>query len=173
MDHGRRRPVDQPRQPAEFGHAGAGIGPGGAHQQMVGLVAAQHVVDEVGREADLAPGLALAGMLALDQPADHRHLTEGALEQIRLLDPVDELVLKDVRGQQGPRVGDRLQAVASQGIIVGDEAQWLEAGALHPPGDQHAQRLVRVPALEAVQDHEVAVLVREGLDQQLVGARQQ
>jgi hypothetical protein len=40
-------------------------------------------------------------MLALDQAADHRHLAEGALEQARLLDPVDELVLQDILVEQG------------------------------------------------------------------------
>ena len=70
--------IDQPDQPAELGQARAGIAPGGAEQEVVGLVFAQHVVDEVGREADLAPDLALARVVALDQPADHRHFAERA-----------------------------------------------------------------------------------------------
>ena len=102
MDHGRRRAVDQPDQAAELGHPGAGVVPGGAQQQMLGLVAAQHVVDEVGREADLAARLALARMVALDQPADHRHLAERGLEQVRLLDPVDEFAARGCRARTGP-----------------------------------------------------------------------
>ena len=47
------------------------------------------------------PGLALAGMLALDQPADHRDLAERGLEQVRALDPLDELLLEDVGREQG------------------------------------------------------------------------
>ena len=35
-------------------------------------------------------------------------------------------------------------------IIIGDEAQRLEAGGFHSLGQQHAERLVRVPAFEAV-----------------------
>jgi hypothetical protein len=108
-------------------------------------------------------------MLALDEAADHRDLAERALEEVRLLDPLDELALEDVGGKQWPRVLDRLEAVGGEGIIVGDEAERLQAGVLHPLGDQHAERLVRVPALEAVGAHVVAALAREGLDQQLVG----
>ena len=66
----------------------ARVVPGGLQQQMVGLVAAQHVVDEVGREGDLPARLALARMVALDQPADHRDLAEGALQQVRALRPI-------------------------------------------------------------------------------------
>ena len=66
------------------------------------------------------------------------------------------------------RVGDRLEPVAGERIIVGDEAERLEAGFLHALGEQHSQRLVRVPALEAVGDHEMLALVGKGLDQQLV-----
>ena len=101
MDHGRRRAVDQPDQAAELGHPPPRIVPRRAQQQMLGLVAAQHVVDEVGREADLPPVLRLPGMLALDQPADHRHLAEGASSAgSELLDPVDELLLEDVGREQ-------------------------------------------------------------------------
>ena len=108
MDHGRRRAVDQPDEAAELGHPRAGVVPGGAQQQMLGLVAAQHVVDEVGREADLAPGLALAGMLALDQPADHRHLAEGALEQNGSARPIRRIRCSRMSGENsacGSRIG--------------------------------------------------------------------
>src|SRR3546814_17490390 len=58
------------------------------------------------RESDLLAGLALAGMLALDQTADHRDLAEGALEQVRLPHPIDEFVLEDVgRRSEERRVG--------------------------------------------------------------------
>ena len=118
----RRGALDQPGKAAEFGHPGAGVFPRGLHQQMLGLIFAQHVVDEVGREADLAAGLALARVLALDQPADHRDLAKSALEQLRLFDPLDEFLFEDVGRQQGRGVGDRFQAVDGDGIIVGDEA---------------------------------------------------
>jgi hypothetical protein len=96
MNHGRGRPVDQAHQPAELGQAGPGIVPGGAQQQVIGLIFAEHVIDEVGREADLAPGLAFAGVLALDQPADHGNFAEGAFQEVAALDPFDELTLEDV-----------------------------------------------------------------------------
>ena len=46
---------------ADVEKAGRRILPRGAQQDVVGLVAAQHVVDEVGRDGHLAPGLLLAG----------------------------------------------------------------------------------------------------------------
>ena len=72
--------VDKADEAAEFGR-GARIVPRRPEQQMLGLVAAEHVIDKVGREADLTPRLALPGVLALDQPADHRHLAEGGLSR--------------------------------------------------------------------------------------------
>ena len=44
-------------QPADVEQAGRGIGPRRLQQDVVGLVAAQHVVDEVGRDGDLPAGL--------------------------------------------------------------------------------------------------------------------
>ena len=115
MDHRPRRAVEQAGEPADVGHPRARVGPGGLQQQMVGLVAAQHVVDQVGREGDLPAGLALARMVALDQPADHRHLAEGALQQVRALHPVDELVLEDVGREERGRIrrSDRARSTAS------------------------------------------------------------
>ena len=48
------------------------------------------------------PVLRLPGMLALDQPADHRDLAERGLEQVRAFDPVDELLLEDVGARTAP-----------------------------------------------------------------------
>src|SRR3546814_2090455 len=50
-------------------------------QQVIGLVLLQHIVDEVGRERHLPPGLALARMLALDEARDHRHLAKRSEER--------------------------------------------------------------------------------------------
>src|SRR3546814_13930993 len=61
------------------------------------------------RESDLLAGLALAGMLALDQTADHRDLAEGALEQVRLPHPIDEFVLEDVGRKQARGIGDGIE----------------------------------------------------------------
>ena len=95
MDHRRRGTVNQAGEAAELGHPSAGVLPSRLEEQMLGLIFAQHVVDEVGR-ADLPAALALARMLALDQPADHRDFAECALEQMRLLDPLDELMFEYV-----------------------------------------------------------------------------
>ena len=46
------------------------------------------------------PGLLFAGMLALDEPADHRHLAERGFEQVGAFDPVDEFLLEDVGGEE-------------------------------------------------------------------------
>ena len=57
----------------------------------------------------LPAALALARMLALDQTADHRDFAECALEQMRLLDPLDELMLEYVgRVSRGSSTGSRL-----------------------------------------------------------------
>ena len=104
MDHRFGGAIDQPRKAPKLGHPPARIVPRRAQQQMLGLIFAQHVVDEVGREADLLAGLALAGMLALDQPADHRDFAERALEQMRLFDPFDEFMFEDV-GREQRRAG--------------------------------------------------------------------
>src|SRR5437868_15242433 len=100
---------------------------------MLGLVAAQDVIDEVGREADLASGLALAGVLPLDEAADHRNLAKGSLQQVRTLDPFDEFALQDVGREQRLGVADRFESVAGKAEIDGDKAHWLEACSLHAP----------------------------------------
>ena len=57
------RPLDAREHFGDAAHveeAGRGVGAGGAQQHMVGLVAAQHVVDEVGRDRHLAARFLLA-----------------------------------------------------------------------------------------------------------------
>ena len=135
MDHLVGGALDEAGEAAELGHPRASVVPRGGEQEVLGLVATQHVVDEVGREADLPPGLALAGMLALDEPADDRDLAEGAFEQVRLLDPLDEFMFENVGGEQGRGVDDFLEPVAGERIVVGDEAKRFEPGAFHAAGD--------------------------------------
>lgn len=96
VKHCAARPVEQVGQSPDIGHPRPRIVPRRLEQQMARLVLAQHVVDQVGGKGHLPPGLALAGMLALDQPADHRDLAECAFQKVRLLHPVDELVFEDV-----------------------------------------------------------------------------
>ena len=85
---------------------------------MVGLIAAQHVVDQVGREGDLTARLLLARMLPLDQPADDRNFAEGAFEQRRIFDPVDEFIGQICRREKRGGIADRVQAPDRKGIIA-------------------------------------------------------
>jgi len=59
-----------------------------------------------------------------------------------------------------------------QHVVGGDEAERREAGALHAAGDQHAQRLVGVAALEAVGHQVPASAAGEALHQQVGAAGQ-
>jgi hypothetical protein len=47
-------------------------------------------------------------MVALDQPADHRHLAEGALAAGSSPAPIDELVSR-MSARRGGGIGDRLE----------------------------------------------------------------
>ena len=128
VDHLVGSALDEPGKAAKFRHPRAGVVPSGGEEEVAGVIFAQDVVDEVGREADLAPGLALAGMLALDEPADDRDFAKGAFEQVGLFDPFDEFMFEDVGREQGRGVDDFLEAVAGQRIVVGDEAERFEPG---------------------------------------------
>ncbi len=44
-----------------------GVAPGGFEQDMIGLMAAEHIVDQVGGDGDLAAALFFAGVAAFDQ----------------------------------------------------------------------------------------------------------
>ena len=55
-------------------------------------------------------------------------------------------------------------------VVGGDEAERGVAGALHAPGQEHAEGLVGVAALEAVGDEVPAAVAGEGFHQQVVGA---
>src|SRR3546814_14769631 len=73
---------------------------------MVGLIFLQHVENQVGRKGHLLARLALARMLALDQPADDRDLAERTLQKVRSLDPFDELLGQYLGIEQILGVGD-------------------------------------------------------------------
>ncbi len=63
-------------------------------------MAAQHVIDEVGRNLDLPPGLAAIEKIALDQPGDDGAIAERALHQRGFLQPFLEIVAEHVLAQQ-------------------------------------------------------------------------
>ena len=77
---------------AHVEQAGRGVGAGGTQQYMVRLMAAQHVVHEVGGDCDLTPRLLLPREAALDQAGDDRARAEGAFHQRRLGKPSFEIV---------------------------------------------------------------------------------
>src|SRR3546814_9589378 len=120
---------------------------------MVGLIFPQHVINEIRRKSDLPPRLALARVLPLDKAADDSNIAEGAFQQGTTLHPVDKLMLQYVGGKQARRIGDGFQAIDSQRVIIGDKSDGEQPLAFHPPRQQHAQRLVRVPSLERSEEH--------------------
>ena len=80
----RMRPCDRDQevgQAADVGQARRGLGPGRAQQHVVGVVLAQHVVDQVGAEGDLAAGL----LLARDGGARSGPATTAQLRKVRLI----------------------------------------------------------------------------------------
>ena len=67
-------------QAADIGQALRRVGAGGAQEDVVGLVGAQNVVDQIAADRHLAAVLPLARIVALDQPGDHRNVAEGAAQ---------------------------------------------------------------------------------------------
>jgi hypothetical protein len=77
---------------AYIDESGCGICERGAEQNVVGLVLAEDVIDQVGGHGHLPSGLLLTGMTALDQTRDDGADAEGALHQARLCQPCVEVV---------------------------------------------------------------------------------
>ena len=107
MDQLLARPVEQIAQSPDIGHPRARISPGRFQKDVIRLVFAQDVVNEVGRKGHLLAGLALAGMLAFDEAADHRHLAKGA--------PQDEVARAVFNAAEQARV-EALGAKAMAGV---------------------------------------------------------
>ena len=135
---------------------------------------AQHIVDQVGGERDLAARLLLSGKASFDQARNHRAGAEGPLHQRALGKPGIKIVAQHVLVEQRAHIdtGHILQCPDRERILVGHEAQGLQPCPLQPPRQQHAERLVGQPALERVANQVIAVAAREGLHQQPVGRRQ-
>ena len=111
----------------------SGVGPRRTKQQMVGLMAAQHVVDQIGRDGDLAARFFLAGKAPLDQAGDDRTVAKRALHQRRLGEPGFQIVAEHVfieqRGKRKLTALEPQRHIAetpdSERIFVGDEAHRL------------------------------------------------
>ena len=58
----------------------------------------------------------------------------------------------------------------AQRVVVGDEAERLGAGAVEPPRQQHAERLMGEPSLERIGDQKVPAAARESFDQHVIAA---
>ena len=86
-------------QSLEIEQPGGGVGARRAQQDVVGLMLAQHVVDEVGREQHLAARFLLAGEAARDQPRDQRAVAKGALHQRGFRQPCLKVVAEHVGGR--------------------------------------------------------------------------
>src|SRR3546814_13588813 len=69
------------------------------------------------------------------------------------LHPFDELMLQYVRRKERAGIDNRLHRPRAKRIIGGDETQWAIARRLHAASEEHAERLVRVPAFEREGDH--------------------
>ena len=98
------------------------VGPGAAQQQVVRLVAAQHVVDQVGGEGDLAAGLLLAGKPPLDQARrSGRTGLKARLHHRALRQPgfqvVAQHVLRNSSPMSRPSIGSSDQT--AHGVVVG------------------------------------------------------
>ena len=72
-------------------------------QDMVGLVAAQNVIDQIGRDRHLTSGFFLAGMAPLDQPGNDSAIAEGAFEQPAFLQPGFQIIAQHVLVEQVER----------------------------------------------------------------------
>jgi hypothetical protein len=83
-------------EPSDIDEASCRIGERSAEKNVVGLVLAEHVVDEVGGNGHLTPRLLLSRMAALDQARDDGSHPEGAFHQARLGEPGVEIVAEHV-----------------------------------------------------------------------------
>jgi hypothetical protein len=123
---------------------------------VIGLMTAQHVVDEIGRDRHLAHVLFRAGSTALDQSRNDGALPECPLHQRRFGEPGFKVIAQHVLIEQ-PR--ERQLAIADcegriaqspdrKRMFVGDETERTQTRTFEPPGQQHAERLVGEPAFE-------------------------
>src|SRR3546814_11884436 len=89
--------------------------------------------------------------------------------EMRISDWSSDVCSSDLRAG----IDNRLHRPRAKRIIGGDETQWTIARRLHAASEEHAERLVRVPAFEREGDPLVLAFVRDGLDQHLVRPGQQ
>ena len=157
LEHGRHRkrrdpvksnmpdsspdPLQKAAQASDIDESGCSVGKGSLEENVVRLVLAEHVVDEIGRNRHLPARLFLSRMAALDQPRDDGADAEGALHQARLGKPGVEIVAEHVLVEQsrevepsGPHHLAHIgEAPDAERIFIGDETERLGMSALEPP----------------------------------------
>ena len=122
-------------EPLDVEQAGGGVGARGAQQDVVGLMLAQHVIDQVGRDRELAARFLLAGEAPLDQPGDDGAGAERALHQRRFGEPgfqvvAQHVLVEQLRERQIAALdaqSEIAEAPNGQRIFVGDKAERLHA----------------------------------------------
>src|SRR5262245_24005363 len=173
--------LDSPQEIAEavdVDEAGRGVGESRLQQNMPGFVLAEHVIDEIAGRRHLPSGLLLSGMAALDQSRNDGADPEGALHQARLSEPGVEIVAEHVLIEQPAKVeppipnhrAEIAEPPDGERVFVGDKAERRRPRPFQPPREQHAEALMREPALERVADEVVAAPAWKRLDQDLFGS---
>ena len=166
-------------QSLEIEQPGGGVGARTTQQDMVGLVLAQHVVNKVGREQHLAAAFLLAGEAARDQARYQRTLRKvrfiSADSASHASRSSPSMSAANKCGEIELAVPDHERHVAEaphgKRIFIGDEAERPHPRPLHPPRQQHAERLVRQPSLEGIADEVMLAAAGKGFDQQLAHRR--
>src|SRR3954452_7860636 len=77
-----------------------GIRAGGAQEDMVALMLAEHIVDEIGGDGDLTTRFLLAGKTALDQARNDRAGAKRAFHERGFGEPSLEIVAQHVYVEQ-------------------------------------------------------------------------
>ena len=159
----------------------SGVFPRRPEQQMPGLIPAQHIIDEIRVDGDLSPRLLLSGPAPFDEAGDNGSGAESPLHEVGFGEPGIKIIAEHVFIEQPGEAElaglDHQREIAhrpgDQRIFAGDEAQRPRAPTLEPTSKEHAQGLVREASLERVA-HEIGPIgTREGLDQHLIGLRNQ
>ena len=120
----------------------------------------------------MPPILVGARLVARDQPRDDGDVPEGAAQHGGFRHPGFQVVAQQVLLKKFCDIIGLPCGPGGQHVVGRDEAERLEAEALHALGQQHAERLVRVTALKTIRHHVPLSAARKRFDQQVFGAGQ-
>src|SRR5262249_10206204 len=87
-------------EPFDIEQSRGRIGPRGAQKNMVGLMLAQHIVDEIGRNSKLAARFLFTREALFDQSSNNRTTAKCALHQSRFGEPGFQIVAEHVLIEQ-------------------------------------------------------------------------